>query len=242
MTANDSAVEQTRRRVAIVTAASRGIGAACARQLAADGYHVALMARSEQVLAVAEEVNGFALRGDLTQPPDIARLIDAVGDRWGRLDVLVNNAGDPPRGDLLALPDAVWLDSFELLFMGALRLSRAAVPLLREAGGGAIVNISAADGLEPTLMFPIGGSMRAALSALTKLLARRLAADRIRVNSVLPWVVLDAASDWRSEEIPMSRAATHEEVARVAAFLCSPAGSYLTGVNLPIDGGWSRKL
>ena len=93
-------------RVAIVTAASRGIGAACARQLAADGYHVALMARSEQVRAVAEEVDGFAVRGDLTQPRDIARLIDAVGERWGRLDVLVNNAGDAARGDPETLPDA----------------------------------------------------------------------------------------------------------------------------------------
>ena len=200
------------------------------------------MARGEQVLAVAEEINGFAMRGDLTQPPDIARLIDAVSERWGRLDVLVNNAGDPPRGDPETLPDAAWLDSFQLLFMSVLRVSRAALPLLRAAGGGAIVNISAADGLEPTLMFPIGGSMRAAVSALTKLLARRLAADRIRVNSVLPWVVLDPASEWRSEEIPLSRAATHEEVARVVSFLCSASGSYLTGVNLPVDGGWSRGL
>ena len=200
------------------------------------------MARSEQVLAVAEEVNGFAVRGDLTQPPDIARLIEAVGGRWGRLDVLVNNSGDPPKGDLLTLSDAAWLDSFELLFMSALRFSRAAVPLLREAGGGAIVNISAADGLEPTLMFPIGGSMRAALSALTKLLARRLGGDRIRVNSVLPWVVLDPTSEWRSEEIPLSRAATHAEIAHTVSFLCSPAGSYLTGVNLPVDGGWLRRL
>ncbi len=229
-------------RVAIVTAASRGIGAACAKQLATEGYEVALMARSERVHAVAKEVDGLVLRGDLTRPPDIARLIDAVGERWGRLDVLVNNAGDPPKGDPLTLPDAAWLDSFELLFMSVLRLSRAAIPLLREAGGGAIVNISAADGLEPTLMFPIGGSMRAALSALTKLLARRLAADRIRVNSVLPWVVLDPNSNWRSAEIPLSRAATHAEVAQVVSFLCSPAGSYLTGVNLPVDGGWLRGL
>ena len=242
MTVNEADLEPTRQRVAIVTAASRGIGAACARQLAADGYHVALMARSEHVLAVAEEVNGFAVRGDLTQPPDITRLIEAVGQRWGRLDVLVNNSGDPPKGDLLTLPDAAWLDSFELLFMSALRLSRAAVPLLRETGGGAIVNISAADGLEPTLMFPIGGSMRAALSALTKLLARRLGGDRIRVNSVLPWVVLDPTSEWRSEEIPLSRAATHAEIAHTVSFLCSPAGSYLTGVNLPVDGGWLRGL
>ena len=232
----------TPQRVAIVTAASRGIGAACARQLAADGFQVALMARGEQVLAVAEEVDGLAVRGDLTRPRDIVRLIDAVGERWGRLDVLVNNAGDAARGDPETLPDAAWLDGFELLFMSVVRLSRAALPLLRAAGGGAIVNISAADGLEPTLMFPVSGSMRAAVSALTKLLARRLAADRIRVNSVLPWVVLDAASEWRSEEIPLSRAATHEEVARVVSFLYSPAASYLTGVNLPVDGGWSRGL
>ena len=91
-------------------------------------------------------------------------------------------------------------------------------------------------------MFPIGGSIRAALSALTKLLARRLGGDRIRVNSVLPWVVLDPASKWRSEEIPLSRAATHAEIAHTVSFLCSPAGSYLTGVNLPVDGGWLRGL
>ena len=91
-------------------------------------------------------------------------------------------------------------------------------------------------------MFPIGGSMRAAVSALTKLLARRLGADRIRVNSVLPWVVLEPPSEWRSEEIPLSRAATHAEVAQVVSFLCSPAGSYLSGINLPVDGGWSRGL
>jgi NAD(P)-dependent dehydrogenase (short-subunit alcohol dehydrogenase family) len=200
------------------------------------------MARSEQVRAVAEEVDGIAVRGDLTQPRDIARLIDAVGERWGRLDVLVNNTGDAARGDPETLPDAAWLDGFELLFMSVVRMSRAALPLLRAAGGGAIVNISAADGLEPTLMFPVSGSMRAAVSAITKLLARRLAADRIRVNSVLPWVVLDPASEWRSEEIPLSRAATHEEVAGVVSFLCSPAASYLTGVNLPVDGGWSRGL
>jgi NAD(P)-dependent dehydrogenase (short-subunit alcohol dehydrogenase family) len=229
-------------RVAIVTAASRGIGAACARQLAADGYHVALMARGEQVQDLAQEVDGLAVRGDLTQPQDIAGLIDAVGERWGRLDVLVNNTGDAARGDPETLPDAAWLDGFELLFMSVVRMSRAALPLLRAAGGGAIVNISAADGLEPTLMFPVSGSMRAAVSAITKLLARRLAADRIRVNSVLPWVVLDPASEWRSEEIPLSRAATHEEVAGVVSFLCSPAASYLTGVNLPVDGGWSRGL
>jgi NAD(P)-dependent dehydrogenase (short-subunit alcohol dehydrogenase family) len=229
-------------RVAIVTAASRGIGAACARQLDADGYRVALMARSEQVRDLAQEVDGLAVRGDLTQPPDIARLIDAVGEGWGRLDVLVNNTGDAARGDPETLPDAAWLDGFELLFMSVVRMSRAALPLLRAAGGGAIVNISAADGLEPTLMFPVSGSMRAAVSAITKLLARRLAADRIRVNSVLPWVVLDPASEWRSEEIPLSRAATHEEVAGVVSFLCSASGSYLTGVNLPVDGGWSRGL
>ena len=200
------------------------------------------MARSEQVQDLAQEIDGLPVRGDLTQPPDIARLINAVGERWGRLDVLVNNSGDAARGDPETLPDAAWLDGFELLFMSVVRLSRAALPLLRAAGGGAIVNISAADGLEPTLMFPVSGSMRAAVSALTKLLARRLAADRIRVNSVLPWVVLGPANEWRSEEIPLSRAATHEEVARVVSFLCNPAASYLTGVNLPVDGGWSRGL
>ena len=162
------------RPVAIVTAASRGIGAACARQLSVDGYDVAVMSRSEQVHSIAKEIDGLSFQGDLTSPHDILRLVKAVKERWGRLDVLVNNAGDAARGDLETLPDDAWLGGFELLFMSVLRASREALPLMRSSGGGVIVNISAADGLEPTLMFPVSGSMRAAVSALTKLLATPL--------------------------------------------------------------------
>ncbi len=88
----------------------------------------------------------------------------------------------------------------------------------------------------------VSGSMRAAVSALTKLLARRFGPEGIRVNSVLPWVVLDPADDWESSEIPLSRAATYEQLAGVVSVLCSGGGSYLTGVNLPVDGGWSKGL
>ena len=230
------------RPVAMVTAASRGIGAACARRLSADGYDVAVMSRSEAVHSVAAEVDGLSFQGDLTSPRDISRFVQAAKERWGRLDVLVNNAGDAARGDLETVPDDAWLGGFELLFMSVLRTSREALPLMRSSGGGAIVNVSAADGLEPTLMFPVSGSMRAAVSALTKLMARRFGPKRIRVNSVLPWVVLDPDSDWESSEIPVSRAATYEQVAAVVSFLCSADGSYLNGVNLPVDGGWSKGL
>ena len=230
------------RPVAMVTAASRGIGAACARRLSADGYDVAVMSRSEAVHSVAAEVDGLSFQGDLTNPHDISRFVEAVKERWGRLDVLVNNAGDAARGDLETLPDDAWLGGFELLFMSVLRTSREALPLMRSSGGGAIVNVSAADGLEPTLMFPVSGSMRAGISALTKLMARRFGPERIRVNSVLPWVVLDPDSDWESSEIPLSRAATYEQVAGVVSFFCSADGSYLNGVNLPVDGGWSKGL
>lgn len=232
----------TTQPVAIVTASSRGIGAACARQLSADGYHVAVMSRTKHVHAIAKEIDGLAHRGDLRNPRDISSFMNTIKNRWGRIDVLVNNAGDASTGDPLTLGDDAWGGAFDLLFMSVLRVSREAVPLIRAAGGGVIVNISAADGLEPTLQFPTSGPMRAAVSALTKLLARRLAPDRIRVNSVLPWVVLDADRQWQSEEIPLLRAATHEEIARVVSFLCSDAGSYVTGVNLPVDGGWSKSL
>ncbi len=230
------------RPVAVVTAASRGIGAACARRLSADGYDVAVMSRSEAVHSIAAEVDGLSFQGDLTIPHDVSRFVQAVKERWGRLDVLVNNAGDAAKGDLETLPDDAWLGGFELLFMSVLRTSREALPLMRSSGGGVIVNVSAADGLEPTLMFPVSASMRAAVSALTKLMARRFGPERIRVNSVLPWVVLDPDSDWESSEIPLSRAATYEQVAAVVSFLCSADGSYLNGVNLPVDGGWSKRL
>ena len=229
-------------RVAVVTAASRGIGAACARRLSADGYDVAVMSRSEAVHSIAAEIDGLSFQGDLTSPRDISRFVEAVKERWGRLDVLVNNAGDAARGDLETLPDDAWIGGFELLFMSVLRAAREVLSLMRASGGGVIVNISAADGLEPTLMFPVSGSMRAAVSALTKLMARRFGPERIRVNSVLPWVVLDPDSDWESAEIPLSRAATYEQVAGVVSFLCSAGGSYLNGVNLPVDGGWSKGL
>lgn len=172
------------RPVAMVTAASRGIGAACARRLSADGYDIAVMSRSEAVHSIAAEVDGLSFQGDLTNLHDISRFVQTVKERWGRLDVLVNNAGDAAKGDLETLPDDAWLGGFELLFMSVLRTSREALPLMRSSGGGTIVNVSAADGLEPTLMFPVSGSMRAAVSALTKLMARRFGPERIRVNSV----------------------------------------------------------
>ena len=124
------------RPVAIVTAASRGIGAACARQLSADGYDVAVMSRSEHVHSITQEIDGLSFQGDLTSPHDISRFVKAVKERWGRLDVLVNSAGDAARGDLETLPDDAWLGGFELLFMSVLRASREALPLMRSSGGG----------------------------------------------------------------------------------------------------------
>ena len=132
-------IDMSTRPVAIVTAASRGIGAACARQLSADGYDVAVMSRSEAVHSVAEEIDGFPFQGDLTSAQDIARFVQAVKERWGRLDVLVNSAGDAARGDLETLPDDAWLGGFELLFMSVLRASREALPLMRSSGGGSPV-------------------------------------------------------------------------------------------------------
>ena len=122
------------RPVAIVTAASRGIGAACARQLSADGYDVAVMSRSEHVHSIIQEIDGLSFQGDLTSPHDISRFVKAVKKRWGRLDVLVNNAGDAARGDLETLPDDAWLGGFELLFMSVLRASRETLPLMRSSG------------------------------------------------------------------------------------------------------------
>lgn len=240
-------------RVAIVTGGGArgfeiGNGRAAAILLARAGAHVVVVDRaadaSQRTVQMIEREGGSAVAfaADVTDESDCEALRSMVTRELGPPQVLVNNVGIGAAGTVVQTDPAVWERVMNTNVTSMYLTSRTLIPAMAEAGGGAIVNISAADGLEPTLMFPIGGSMRASLSALTKLLARRLGGDRIRVNSVLPWVVLDPTSEWRSEEIPLSRAATHAEIAHAVSFLCSPAGSYLTGVNLPVDGGWSRGL
>ncbi|WP_243287369.1 SDR family oxidoreductase [Geothrix terrae] len=230
-------------KVAIVTAAGSGIGAACARELAGRGYQVSLLARSPSVADLARDLGGIATVGSVAEPADLERLVTGTLDRYGRLDALVNNTGHPAKGDLLALSDEDWEEGLDLILMSVIRLARRVTPIFEAQGGGAIVNISSFAAQEPSLPRPVSSVFRAALASFTRLYSDRYAGSRIRMNALLPgWVETYPVAPADLAQIPMGRAAQPAEVARVAAFLLSEDASYITGENLRVDGGLLRGL
>lgn len=250
-------------KVALVTGASRGIGRAIAEILAAEGMRVALAARSAELLAevaAALPAEALVLAGDLREPERPAEVVAATVARFGRLDLLVNNAGATVRGDFLALSDDEWQDGFALKFYGAMRCARAAWPQLRESRG-AIVNVVGIGGRTGSAEFAIGGAVNAALLNLTKVLADRGVADGVRVNAVNPGAIkterlerriaslasetgadADAAAQQMARGLRVERFGEPIEIARAVAFLGSPAASYCQGVVLDVDGGQTRTL
>ncbi|MCB1363911.1 MAG: SDR family NAD(P)-dependent oxidoreductase, partial [Rhodobacteraceae bacterium] len=174
------------KKTAIVTAAGSGMGADCARRLAADGYHVAILSSSGKGEALARELGGVGLTGSNRSNEDLQRLVDLTMERWGRIDVLVNSAGHGPRAPVLELSDEDWHSGMEVYFLNAVRPARLVTPVMVAQGGGAIVNISTFAAFEPDPVFPTSGVFRAGLAAFTKLYADRYAPDNIRMNNVLP--------------------------------------------------------
>ena len=230
-------------RVAIVTAASKGIGAACARELAAQGYHLALMSTSTGSIALADEIGGLGLQGSVTEPADLERLVQETMARYGRIDAIVNNTGHAPKGELLAISDEAWHDGLDLLLLNVVRMARLVTPIMQKQGGGAIVNISTFAAFEPSLAFPVSSALRAALGGFTKLYADRYAAAGIRMNNLLPgYIVTYEVDEERLEMIPMSRPGTVAEIAKTAAFLLSDAAGYIIGQNVRVDGGITRAV
>ncbi len=230
--------------VAIVTAGGSGIGAAAARRLAADGYRVAILSSTDKGEKLGASLGGFGLIGSALKPEDIGRIVDETMQRWGRIDAVVNSAGHGPKGPILQISDEDWHLGMEYYLLNVIRIARRVTPIMQaQEEGGAFVNVSTYALFEPEPAFPTSGVFRAGLAAFTKLFADQYAADKIRMNNVLPGFIdsLPEKED-RKVRIPMGRYGRSEEVAELIAYLATPRSSYMTGQNLRIDGGITRSI
>ena len=230
-------------KVAVVTAAGSGMGAACARELAQRGYRVALMSPSGNAEELAEQVGGFGLAGSVTEVGDLDSLVGEALDRYGRINGVVNSTGHPPSGQILDLTDDEWYEALDLVLLNVVRISRLVTPAMVRQGGGAMVNISTYSAFEPSPEFPLSSSLRAALAGFTKLYSDRYAAEGIRMNNILPGYMENFEIDEVTlHSIPMQRQGSLSEIARTAAFLLSDDAGYITGQNIRVDGGITRSV
>lgn len=231
------------KKTAIIIAAGSGMGAAAARKLAADGYHVGILSSSGKGEALAQELGGVGVTGTNQSQADIQTLVDLVMERWGRVDVLVNSAGNGPRAPVLELTDEDWHKGLDAYFLNVVRAARVVTPIMVSQGGGSIVNISTAWALEPVDLFPTSAVSRAGLMSFTKLFVDEYARHNVRMNNVLPgWINSLPEKDERRAAVPMQRYGTVEEIAATIAFLAGEGGAYINGQNIRVDGGLMRSV
>ncbi len=244
-------------KTALVTGASRGIGLAVARTLAAEGARVALVARNRETLAEAvagiERAGGeaVALAGDVSRADDVDRVVAETRSRLGQVSVLVANAGGPPAGTPTQVEDAAWDGAVDLTLMSAVRLAKAVLPAMRAATWGRIVNITSLSVREPILNLTLSNALRAGVTAWAKTLSQEIAADGVTVNNVGPGYTAterlgelfsDDALGQLAERIPARRLAEPDEIAAAVAFLASQQAGYITGQTLVVDGGMVKGL
>jgi len=230
-------------KVAMITAGGSGMGAACARQLAAEGYQVAILSSSGKGEALAKELGGIGLTGSNQSSEALQTLADRAIERYGRIDVLVNSAGHGPRAALLDITDAQWQEGMNIYLMNVIKAVRIVTPVMQKQNKGSIINISTAWVSEPSPMFPTSAVFRAGLGVFTKLFAEQYAAQNIRINNVLPgWIDSLPQVDERRDSVPMKRYGTSAEIAATVSFLASDGAGYITGQSLRVDGGLMRSV
>lgn len=239
-------------RTAIVCGASAGMGLATAEALAREGANIAMFARRREVLdPEAERIGALAVRGDVTNPADLKRLVDRTVEAFGGIDILVNNSGGPPRGPAVGLTDDDVERAVELLLLSVVRLTELCLPQLERSGRGRIINIESSSVREPVDNLALSNAVRPGVIGWAKTMARELGPRKITVNSIAPgkietarlaeaYVDRSRASDM--DRIPLRRFGQPEEVADVICFLASDRAAYVTGAVIPVDGGLTRSL
>jgi 3-oxoacyl-[acyl-carrier protein] reductase len=255
-------------RVALVAAASNGIGFAAARELAREGARVFLCSRDEErareaARKIAEETGTecTGVRADVTSEEDARAFVELARERAGRVDILVTNAGGPPAATFESADLEMYRSAFELNALSAVRLAQLVVPSMRAARWGRVVNVTSISVKQPIEGLLLSNTVRAGLTGWAKTLSAEIAADNVTVNNVAPGYTLTERQDelaaaragrsgkskeeliemWAAQ-VPMRRLAAAEEIAAAVAFLASERASYITGVTLQVDGGWVRGL
>ncbi len=253
---------------AIVAASSQGLGKACALALAREGAKVCMFARRErEILAAAREIADqtgaevLGLVADALRAEDTERVVVETKKKFGTVNILVNNVGGPPAGNILNLTDNDWHRGHELMLMSAVRLTRAVLPMMTEQRWGRIITITSFVAKEPMNELLLSAAIRPGLHAVTKILSNLHARDNITVNAVCPGFVLtkrqEELSAARSKErkmsmeeylneqsknIPSGRFGRPEEIGDVVAFLASERASYINGTNILVDGGLTKSV
>lgn len=241
-------------RVYLVTGGARGLGRATADVLVAEGARVVLSGRSEETLAAARGDAVETVVADNADPATPQRLLDAASTRWGRVDGALVSVGGPPKGPVTGITDEQWLAAFESVFLGAVRLGREVGRAL--PAGGSLAFVLSSSVRAPLADMAVSNGLRPGLAMVAKTLADELGPTGVRVNGLLPGRVgtervaeldalsgdAEAAREAALRTIPLGRYGEPEEFGRVAAFLLSPASSFVSGAMVPVDGGMLRAL
>ena len=244
-------------KVAIMTGTGQGIGRGCAVEMAKAGYKVSLMSPSSRSIELAEELGGIGRSGSVLDIADLQAMVDDTMGKYGRIDAVVSNMGhgggvpeaiktvgfDPDfDGPLLELTDELWHESLDMYVLNVVKLARIVTPIMIEQGGGAFVNISSMNTVEPRAPYPMS-MLRGALHSFAKLYGDRYARHNIRMNNLMPGFCENVnLSEYARTSIPAQRPALFSEIGQTCVFLASDGAAYINGQNILADGGMNRAV
>ena len=257
-----------RGKVALVAAASKGLGRAIAEELAAEGASLVMCARGREALGDAVEairlgygVDVIGVAADVSRPEDVSRVVRLGVERFSRIDILVTNAGGPPSGLFESLGPEKWDDAVRLTLLSTVNFCRAVLPGMKKRKWGRIINVTSISVKQPVDGLMLSNSLRAGVTGFAKTLSNEVARDGITVNNIVPGytrtqravdlakaraerdgIPVDEVMKRQESEVPMGRMGEPREFAALAAFLASDRASYITGTSIQVDGGWIKGL